>query len=90
MSPLMGAYLEAVSDLLGSVGVLVAGAIMWATGCGYADPIFSAIIGLFILPRNVEAHDASGGRAARSNPGPHQRGRGGKGDARRQGRGVGS
>lgn len=48
---MQGAFLEVVSDLLSSVGVLVAGAIMWATGWYYADPIFSVVIGLFILPR---------------------------------------
>lgn len=48
---MQGAFLEVVSDLLSSVGVLVAGAIMWATGWFYADPIFSVVIGLFILPR---------------------------------------
>ena len=48
---MQGAFLEVVSDLLSSVGVLVAGGIMWATGWYYADPIFSVVIGLFILPR---------------------------------------
>ncbi|MCE9566484.1 MAG: cation diffusion facilitator family transporter [Planctomycetes bacterium] len=46
-----GAYLEVVSDLLGSVGVIVAAGVMWGTGWYYADPIFSVVIGLFILPR---------------------------------------
>ncbi|HWP49066.1 MAG TPA: cation diffusion facilitator family transporter [Candidatus Limnocylindrales bacterium] len=46
-----GAFLEVVSDLLGSMGVIVAGLIMWKTGWYYADPIFSMLIGLFILPR---------------------------------------
>lgn len=48
---MQGAFLEVVSDLLSSVGVLVAGGIMWVTGWWYADPIFSVLIGLFILPR---------------------------------------
>ena len=48
---MQGAFLEVVSDLLSSVGVLLAGGIMWATGWFYADPIFSVVIGLFILPR---------------------------------------
>lgn len=48
---LQGAFLEVVSDLLGSVGVIVAAVIMWATGWWYADPIFSVGIGIFILPR---------------------------------------
>lgn len=46
-----GAFLEVVSDLLGSVGVIVAGIIMLTTGWWYADPIFSVGIGLFIIPR---------------------------------------
>lgn len=46
-----GAYLEVVSDLLGSVGVLAAGAVMLTTGWYYADPLFGVVIGLFILPR---------------------------------------
>ncbi|GAB3833186.1 cation diffusion facilitator family transporter [Pontibacter rugosus] len=33
------------------IGVIVAGIIMWTTGWYYADPILSAGIGLFILPR---------------------------------------
>ena len=46
-----GAFLEVVSDALGSVGVIIAGLIMFFTGWYYADPIFSVLIGLFILPR---------------------------------------
>lgn len=46
-----GAYFEVVSDLLGSIGVMAAAAIIYFTGWYYADPIFSVAIGLFILPR---------------------------------------
>ena len=46
-----GAFLEVVSDALGSVGVIVAGVILITTGWQYADPIIGAGIGLFILPR---------------------------------------
>lgn len=46
-----GAYLEVAADMLGSIGAIVAGAILLATGWPYADPIFDAGIGLFILPR---------------------------------------
>lgn len=46
-----GAYLEVLSDTLGSLGVIVAGAIMALTGWYYADPLFSAGIGFYILPR---------------------------------------
>ena len=48
---LKGAYFEVLSDMLSSLGVIAAGLIMWATQWYYADPIFSAAIGLFILPR---------------------------------------
>lgn len=46
-----GAYLEVLSDLLGSVGVVVAAITMWATGWTWVDPVVGAAIGLFILPR---------------------------------------
>jgi cobalt-zinc-cadmium efflux system protein len=46
-----GAFLEVLSDLLGSVGVIVAAVIVTVTGWPYADPIIGAAIGLFILPR---------------------------------------
>lgn len=46
-----GAYYEVLSDLLTSIGVIVAALIMITTGWYYADPIISAAIGLAILPR---------------------------------------
>lgn len=46
-----GAFLEVISDLLGSLGVIAAAVIMVVTGWYYADPLFSAAIGLFIIPR---------------------------------------
>lgn len=46
-----GAYFEVLSDLLTSVGVIIASLIMLTTGWYYADPIISAGIGLFIFPR---------------------------------------
>jgi cobalt-zinc-cadmium efflux system protein len=46
-----GAFLEVFSDMLGSVGVIVAGVVLLTTGWPYADPIIGAGIGLFILPR---------------------------------------
>ena len=48
---LRGAYLEVVADLVGSIGVLVSGAIMLLFGWRYADPIIGVAIGLFVLPR---------------------------------------
>ena len=46
-----GAYFEVLSDMLTSIGVIIAGLIMITTGWYYADPLISAGIGLFILPR---------------------------------------
>ena len=46
-----GAYFEVLSDLLTSIGVIVAGVIMLTTGWYYADPLISALIGLLIFPR---------------------------------------
>lgn len=46
-----GAYLEVLSDTLGSVGVIVASVIVLTTGWYLADPIIGAAIGLFIVPR---------------------------------------
>ncbi len=46
-----GAFLEVLSDMIGSAGVIVAGVIVLTTGWPYADPIIGAGIGLFILPR---------------------------------------
>jgi cobalt-zinc-cadmium efflux system protein len=46
-----GAYLEVLGDLLGSLAVIVAAIVIWATGFGRADAIASALIGLLILPR---------------------------------------
>ena len=46
-----GAFLEVLSDMLGSLGVIVAGIVLMTTGWHYADPIIGAAIGLFILPR---------------------------------------
>ncbi len=46
-----GAYLEVLSDMVASAGVILAGVVMWSSGWYYADPLVSAGIALFILPR---------------------------------------
>ncbi len=46
-----GAYLEVLSDTLGSVGVIVAAIVWGVTGWGWVDPVIGAAIGVFILPR---------------------------------------
>ena len=47
-----GAYLEVLSDTLGSLGVVIVAALVWgATGWAWVDPVVGAAIGVFILPR---------------------------------------
>ena len=46
-----GAYLEVMSDMLGSVGVIVAAVVWGITGWTWVDPVIGAAIGIFILPR---------------------------------------
>jgi cobalt-zinc-cadmium efflux system protein len=48
---LKGAYFEVLSDMLASIGVIIAAVIMLTTGWYYADPLISAGIGVFIFPR---------------------------------------
>jgi cobalt-zinc-cadmium efflux system protein len=48
---LQGAYLEVLSDTVGSIGVII-GAIVWGiTGWTWVDPVIAMAIGVFILPR---------------------------------------
>lgn len=46
-----GAYLEVISDALGSVGVIVAAGVLIATGWTQVDSLVSIGIALFIIPR---------------------------------------
>ena len=46
-----GAKMEVLSDAFGSVGVIIAGGIIYFTGFYLVDPIISIGISLFILPR---------------------------------------
>jgi cation diffusion facilitator family transporter len=46
-----GAYLEVLGDALGSVAVLVAGAVIALTGWAPADTLASLLIGVLVLPR---------------------------------------
>ncbi|MFD0199938.1 MULTISPECIES: cation diffusion facilitator family transporter [Saccharothrix] len=49
-----GAYLEVLADLIGSVGVLISGAVTLIFGWRYADPVMGVAIGLFVLPRTYK------------------------------------
>jgi cobalt-zinc-cadmium efflux system protein len=46
-----GAYLEVMSDMIGSVGVIASAAITAVTDWDWVDPLVGAAIGVFILPR---------------------------------------
>jgi len=42
-------FVHVVSDLVGSIGVLIAGALTWFTGWREADPLISIVIGCLIV-----------------------------------------
>jgi len=44
-----GAYLHVLGDLLSSVGVVIGGLAMWATGAMWVDPLLSVLISLVIV-----------------------------------------
>jgi cobalt-zinc-cadmium efflux system protein len=46
-----GAYLEVLSDLLGSVAVIAGAIVIRFTGWQWVDPVLGALIGLWVLPR---------------------------------------
>jgi cobalt-zinc-cadmium efflux system protein len=46
-----GAFLEVLADLLGSAAVLIAGVIILVTGWYPIDPLFSILIGFWVVPR---------------------------------------
>ena len=46
-----GAYLEVWSDMLGSLGVIVAAVVIYFTGWAWVDTLVAAGIGLWVLPR---------------------------------------
>ncbi len=48
-----GAYLEVLSDTLGSVGVVLAGVVVLVTGFDRADVVVSVAIALFMIPRTL-------------------------------------
>jgi cobalt-zinc-cadmium efflux system protein len=44
-----GAWLHVLSDMLGSVGAIVAGVLVWGKGWTWADPVASVAIALLVL-----------------------------------------
>ena len=67
-----GAYLEVVSDALGSIGGLVAGAMVITTGWRLADPLIGAAIGAFIVPRTWSLLRQSVDILLEATPGAHR------------------
>jgi cobalt-zinc-cadmium efflux system protein len=48
---MQGAYLEVLSDTLGSIGIIIAGIVIYLSGFYIADPIASIVLAIFIFPR---------------------------------------
>ena len=46
-----GAYLEVLSDALGSVGVIAAAVVIYFTGWMWVDTLIAVLIGFWVLPR---------------------------------------
>ena len=46
-----GAYLEVWSDMLGSLGVIVAAIVIRFTGWAWVDSLVAVLIGFWVLPR---------------------------------------
>lgn len=44
-----GAWLHVLTDMLGSVGAITAGALVWAFGWNWADPVVSVLIAVLVL-----------------------------------------
>ena len=53
------AYLEVLSDLVGSAGVIVAALVIMATGLSWIDPLVAVLIGLWVVPRTWALFRAS-------------------------------
>lgn len=49
-----GAFLEVLSDALGSLAVVISALVIMATGWTQADPVASLLIGLMIVPRTLK------------------------------------
>ncbi|GCE36219.1 Cobalt-zinc-cadmium resistance protein CzcD [Rhodococcus wratislaviensis] len=54
-----GAYLEVLADAVGSVGVLIAGAVVLVFDWPYADIIVGVLISLWVVPRAMKLAAAS-------------------------------
>jgi cobalt-zinc-cadmium efflux system protein len=48
-----GAYLEVVADMVGSIGVLIAGLVTLTTHWPYADVVVAVVVALWVVPRAI-------------------------------------
>src|SRR5882762_11228510 len=48
-----GAYMEVVADIVGSIGVLIAGIVTVTTHWPYADVVVAVFVALWVLPRAI-------------------------------------
>lgn len=48
-----GAYLEVVADMMGSIGVLIAGVVTLTTHWPYADVVVAVVVALWVVPRAI-------------------------------------
>ncbi|MCW2561266.1 MAG: cation diffusion facilitator family transporter [Mycobacterium sp.] len=48
-----GAYMEVVADIVGSIGVLIAGIVTVTTRWPYADVVVAVLVALWVLPRAI-------------------------------------
>ncbi|RKG33459.1 cation diffusion facilitator family transporter [Acinetobacter tianfuensis] len=48
-----GAYLEVLSDALGSVGVIIGAVLIYFTGWMWVDTLIAVLIGFWVLPRTL-------------------------------------
>ncbi len=54
-----GAYLEVLADAVGSVGVLIAGAVVLVFNWPYADIVVGVLISLWVVPRAIKLAGAA-------------------------------
>ena len=54
-----GAYLEVWSDMLGSIGVMLAAIIIYVTNWSWVDPLVAVGIGFWVLPRTWQLFSAT-------------------------------
>jgi cobalt-zinc-cadmium efflux system protein len=68
-----GAWLHVLTDTLGSLQAIIAGALIWAYGWYWVDPLASVLIGLLVIYSSWSLIPAIGRGADGRRSGPYQR-----------------